>query len=152
MMCFTRSTSTAYCMQDRQLASACSTTLATLRWTKSSPGGRPTISLAGTRLSEQPTHRYCGACWFVRRVKNSGSCRVIFAAQDRLLAKSSLRDRNLMLGRRALLDEGVHAGAPFVVGEARGDHARGELVGLLEAEIHLLVEGALAGRDGGWGF
>src|SRR5688572_6703748 len=144
MMCFTRRTSTAYCMQDRQFASACSTTLATLRCTKSSPGGSPTISFAGTRLSEQPTHRYCGACWLVRRVKNAGSCRVIFAAQVRLLAKSSLKNRNLMLGRRALFDEGVHAGAALLVGEAGGDHARGELVGLLQAEIHLLVERSLA--------
>ena len=33
------------------------TKLAMLRWTKSSPGWRPAMSLAGTRLSEQPTHR-----------------------------------------------------------------------------------------------
>src|SRR5687768_6829317 len=144
MMCFTRRTSTAYCMQDRQFASACSTTLATLRWTKSSPGGSPTNSFDGTRLYKQPNHSNWGTCCWVRRVKNSGSCRVIFAAQVRLLAKSSLRNRNLMLGRRALLDEGVHAGAALLVGEAGGDHAGGELVGLLQAEVHLLVERALA--------
>lgn len=33
------------------------TRLATLRCTKISPGGRPSISFAGTRESEQPTHR-----------------------------------------------------------------------------------------------
>ena len=37
--------------------------MATLRWTNSSPGLSPTISLAGTRLSEQPIQRYSGACW-----------------------------------------------------------------------------------------
>mgnify|MGYP003694316245 CR=1 FL=1 len=42
----------AYCSTERQLRSVCTTTLATLRWTKSSPGARPTISLAGTRLSD----------------------------------------------------------------------------------------------------
>ncbi len=38
MMCSTLSTSTANCITDRQLRSLCTTTLATLRWTKSSPG------------------------------------------------------------------------------------------------------------------
>ena len=55
----------------------CTTTLATLRWTKSSPGSRPTISLAGTRLSEQPIHRYSGVCWAARCWKKSGSRSVI---------------------------------------------------------------------------
>jgi hypothetical protein len=47
-------------MTDRQLRSVCTTTLATLRWTKTSPGSRPTIWLAGTRESEQPIHRNSG--------------------------------------------------------------------------------------------
>src|SRR5688572_17597133 len=149
MMWRTFSTSTAYCMAERQLTSACTTTLATLRWTKSSPGGRPTISFAGTRLSEQPIQRYSGACCFVRRAKNCASCRVMRSAQARLLAKSSLRKRNSVLRRRALLDEGVHPGAPLVVREARGNDAGGERVGLLETKVHLLVERALAGRHGG---
>ena len=46
----------------RQLRSVCTTTLAMLRWTKTSPGARPMIWLAGTRESEQPIHRYFGAC------------------------------------------------------------------------------------------
>ena len=57
MTCSTCSASTAYCSTDRQLRSVWTTTLATLRWTNSSPGSRSTISLAGTRLSEQPIHR-----------------------------------------------------------------------------------------------
>ena len=47
----------AYCSTDRQLKSVCRTRFATLRWTNSSPGASPTISFAGTRLSEQPIHR-----------------------------------------------------------------------------------------------
>ena len=38
MTCPTFSTSTAYCSTDRQFRSVCTTTLATLRWTNSSPG------------------------------------------------------------------------------------------------------------------
>src|SRR5712664_829375 len=49
---------------------------------------------------------------------------------------------------RALLDEGVHPGAAFLVREARRDYARSELVGLVQAEVHLLVERTLARRDG----
>src|SRR5687767_11824979 len=56
--------------------------------------------------------------------------------------------RSSVFRRRALLDEGVHAGAALFVREARGDHAGGERVGLLEAEVHLLVERALAGGEG----
>ena len=44
-------------MTDRQLRSVCTTTFATLRWTKTSPGSVPVISFAGTRLSEQPIQR-----------------------------------------------------------------------------------------------
>ena len=54
-----------------------------------------------------------------------------------------------MLRRRLLGDEGVHPRPPLLVGEAGGDHAGGELVGLLQAEVHLLVEGALARGHGG---
>src|SRR5687768_6915826 len=41
-----------------------------------------------------------------------------------------------VLGRRALVDERVHACAPFLVREAGCDDARGEHVGLLHAKIH----------------
>src|SRR5688572_8850393 len=54
-----------------------------------------------------------------------------------------------VLGRRALVDERVHAVAAFLVREARRDDARGKHVRLLQAEVHLLVEGALARRHGG---
>src|SRR5262245_46949768 len=93
MMWPTFRTSTANWTVERQLRSVWTTTLATLRWTNISPGRRPTIWLAGTRLSEQPIQRYCGACWPERRRKNSGSCRVISAAHERLLAKRWLRTR-----------------------------------------------------------
>src|SRR6478672_9364542 len=86
MMCSTCSTCTANCITERQLRSLCTTTLATLRWTKSSPGSSPTISLAGTRLSEHPIQRYCGACWAARRRKKSGRRAVISAAQRRLFS------------------------------------------------------------------
>ena len=44
-----------------------------LRCTNTSPGARPVIWLAGTRLSEQPIQRYSGDCWCARLLKNSGS-------------------------------------------------------------------------------
>src|SRR5690242_8163771 len=49
-----------------------------------------------------------------------------------------------VLRRRAFLQERVHPLAAFVVGEAGGDRAGGELVGPRRAELHLLVERALA--------
>ena len=60
-----------------------------LRWTNSSPGSRSTISFAGTRLSEQPIHRYWGACWATSRRKKSASPAILRAAQRRLLALRS---------------------------------------------------------------
>ena len=51
------------------LRSVTGTTLATLRWTKSSPGSRPTIRLAGTRLSEQPIQSRSGRWMWARREK-----------------------------------------------------------------------------------
>src|SRR5437588_1187746 len=50
--------------------------------------------------------------------------------------------------RRPFLYESVHAGATFLVGEGARDHARGELIGLGHSQIHLLIEGALAGGEG----
>ena len=75
MTCFTSSTSTAYCSTERQLRSVCTTTFATLRCTNTSPGARPTIWFAGTRLSEQPIQRYSGACRSARSAKNGGRLR-----------------------------------------------------------------------------
>ena len=72
MMWRTLRTSVANWMTDRQLRSEWTTTLATLRWTNSSPGARSTSSLAGTRLSAQPIHRYCGACCWSRPLKKPG--------------------------------------------------------------------------------
>src|SRR5215471_2242076 len=86
MMCSTFSTSTANWMVLRQLRSVCDTTLATLRWTKMSPGGRSTIWVAGTRESEQPIHRYFGACCCARRSKKRGSWARTAEDQARLLS------------------------------------------------------------------
>src|SRR6185436_4559553 len=86
MMCLTLRMSTANCMTDRQLRSVCTTMLAMLRWTNTSPGSSPVIWLAGTRLSEQPIHRYSGACWFDSRWKNSASSATIRADHLRLFS------------------------------------------------------------------
>src|SRR5690606_32239852 len=80
-------------MTDRQLRSVCTTTLATLRWTNTSPGGSPMISLAGTRLSEQPIHRKRGDCCCDRRSKNCGSSRRTCSDQALLLSKRCWRTR-----------------------------------------------------------
>ena len=103
MMCLTRSASTAYCSTDRQLRSVWTTTFATLRCTNSSPGGRSTISFAGTRLSEQPIHRYVGACCAVRREKKSGSTRARSAAQRRLFSNRSDSFGNLAVAPMRVL-------------------------------------------------
>src|SRR5437773_1866901 len=89
MMCCTFSMSMANCITLRQFRSEWTTTLATLRWTNNSPGIKPTISLAGTRLSEQPIHRYCGSCWRKRLVKKPGVRASVASAQRRLLSNSS---------------------------------------------------------------
>ena len=60
--------------------------MATLRWTNSSPGSNPTISFAGTRLSEQPIHRYFGDCCEERIWKNIGSRWVVRFAHWRLFS------------------------------------------------------------------
>src|SRR4051794_18407590 len=86
MMCSTFSASTAYCSTDRQFRSECTTRLAMFRCTNTSPGSRPRISLAGTRLSAQPIQRYFGDCWRASRVKNSGSASTRWFTQARLFA------------------------------------------------------------------
>src|SRR6516162_2106448 len=88
MMCLTFKASTAYCNTECTLASKGGTILAILRCTNSSPGPRPTISLAGTRLSAQPIQRYSGVWVWLSRWKYSGSPSLILSAQARLLAKS----------------------------------------------------------------
>src|SRR3954462_11233630 len=90
MMCCTFSISTANCTVDNALRSECTITLATLRWTKTSPGSRPVIWLAGTRLSDQPIHMNLGFCCWVRLEKKPGRSRSICAAQARLWVKRSL--------------------------------------------------------------
>src|SRR5262245_25794191 len=85
--------STANCMTVRQFRSVCTTRLATLRWTNSSPGRRPTIWFAGTRLSEQPIQRYSGNCCRESFVKKSGSCSRMLFAQALLRSKRWLRSR-----------------------------------------------------------
>src|SRR5215471_15344232 len=86
MMCSTLSTSTANCIVLRQFRSACTTTLATLRWTNTSPGAMSMIWFAGTRESEQPIHKYFGACCCDRRSKNCASCLRTFADQARFFS------------------------------------------------------------------
>src|SRR5699024_5450619 len=76
----------------RALRSVCTTTLATLRWTKISPGGRSTIWVEGTRESAQPIQRYFGACCLDRLSKNAGALVVISSDQRRLLASRSFRE------------------------------------------------------------
>src|SRR5476651_565353 len=53
--------------------------------TNTSPGGKPMIWLAGTRESEQPIHRYSGACWCARREKYSASSESLRSTHFRLL-------------------------------------------------------------------
>jgi len=89
MMCLIFSRSVANWITDRQFRSECTTTLATLRCTNNSPGSRFTRSFAGTRLSAQPIHRYCGACCWVSPVKKPGRDASVFAAHRRLLSRSS---------------------------------------------------------------
>src|SRR5690606_21667200 len=64
------------------------TWLATLRWTNNSPGAIPTTWFAGTRLSEQPIHKYSGFCCATSLSKNSGSCLSIRAAHAELFSMS----------------------------------------------------------------
>ena len=91
MMCCTPSTSTAYWMTLKALRSEWTNKLATLRCTNNSPGKRSTSSLAGTRLSAQPSHMYLGCCWESKPVKNPGVCASVAAAHCRLRSNSSLR-------------------------------------------------------------
>ena len=97
--CGTFSASTANCSTDRQLRSVCTTTLATLRWTNSSPGGRSTIVVRrdaavraadpqivrrlllggaerknpdGARAGSPPTHDCAAADGQGRRARESG--------------------------------------------------------------------------------
>src|SRR6476661_2243304 len=89
MMCSTLSMSTANWIVDSAFRSECTTTLATLRCTNTSPGSRPVIWLAGTRLSLQPIHMNLGRCCFTSPVKKPGRERSISAAQARLWSKRS---------------------------------------------------------------
>src|SRR5690606_11019280 len=83
----------ANCSAARQFRSVCTTTCATLRCTNTSPGGSPMISLAGTRLSEQPIHRYFGFCCCESRSKNDGSDARMRSDQSRLFWNSSCSTR-----------------------------------------------------------
>src|SRR3546814_20655726 len=58
------------------------------RWTNTAPGARPMPWLAGTRESEQPIHRYLGACSSDRRSKNCGSSLRTPSAQAWVLRSS----------------------------------------------------------------
>lgn len=93
MMCSTFSTSTAYCITDKQFRSVCTTTLAMLRCTKTSPGARPMISLAGTRLSAQPIHKRRGDCWSNLRLECSRADLAERVAQEPAKSHPELPDR-----------------------------------------------------------
>src|SRR5690606_13022831 len=80
---------TANWITDRQLRSVCTTTLAMLRWTNTSPGAMSTIWLAGTRESEQPIHRNLGVWIFDRRWKKLGSSASMREAQASFFSSSS---------------------------------------------------------------
>src|SRR5688572_20878061 len=144
MTCSILSTSTAYCSTERQFRSLCTTTLATLRCTKSSPGLRPTISFAGTRLSAQPTHRYFGVCWAVRPAKNSGSRALTRLAHARLLSKRCLsrridrqrepRREAAALARQELQAAAVRLGDALDDGEAEPGAARAAARGVETGE------------------
>src|SRR5581483_2426602 len=88
MTCRTRSTCTAYWSAARQFKSVCTTTFATFRCTNISPGRSPQISVAGTRLSEQPIQTYAGDCCSASRAKKPGSRATRSAAHRRLFSKS----------------------------------------------------------------
>jgi hypothetical protein len=64
--------------------------LATLRCTNTSPGSRPVISLAGTRLSAQPIHMYCGLCCCSQAREEAGLARSVVGGPARLLKSSSV--------------------------------------------------------------
>src|SRR5690554_4828082 len=108
-------------MVDRQFRSLGTTTLATLRCTNTSPGSRPVIWLAGTRLSEQPIHMYLGFCCASSPVKNPGRSRSIRSAHSRLWTNRSSMEVVLM---RCSLAAGV---SPMV-----GRAGRGRSAGLRE--------------------
>src|SRR4051812_41939415 len=67
----------------------------------------------------------------------------------RSLRHAPAGNRSALAWRIALLDECVHAFAALFAREARRDDAGGELVGLVDAEVHLLVERPLARRHRG---
>src|SRR5688500_17818993 len=91
MMCSTFSTSTAYCITDKQLKSVWTTTFATLRCTNISRAIMPTSLVAGTRLSEQPIQRTVGDCCLAKVWKKSGSLLLMFAAQARFRSRRRFR-------------------------------------------------------------
>lgn len=62
------------------------------RCTNISPGGRFSNWFEGTRLSEQPIHRYSGLCCLDNREKNSGSFSLIELAHAKLLSKRYFSD------------------------------------------------------------
>src|SRR3989454_2727097 len=70
------------------------------------------------------------------------------ATSPKPTSKSSEPTFDSVLGRGALLYEGVHARAAFIVREAARDHARGEVLGTGRSEVHLMIEGALARGEG----
>src|ERR1044072_6130441 len=54
-----------------------------------SPGFSPTSCVAGTRLSEQPIHRYRGVCCCASELKNCGSEALISSSHCLFFSKNS---------------------------------------------------------------
>ena len=109
-------TSTAYWTVARQLKSVREMMFATLRWTKTSPGCRPMISLAGTRLSEHPIHRNFGICCSASFSKNRGCLSRILQRPVPVVFKQRLKIYSKVAGhRRATLGapSGAGKGALF---------------------------------------
>src|SRR5690606_6113981 len=133
-MCLTLSWSTAYWMTLRQFRSVCTTTLAMLRWTNTSPGAMPMIWLAGTRESEQPIHRYSGCCCRDNWLKNSGSSCSMRSAQSLLFCSSMRMSFMVELPLRWWMGEGIAASGDVAgngssgAGTQRLHHARAQFL------------------------
>src|SRR5688572_4280372 len=134
-MRLTLSTSTANWITDRQLRSVWTTTLAMLRWTNTSPGAMSMIWLAGTRESEQPIHRYSGACCLDSLPKNSGSSRLIRSDHSRFFSSRSASGLVVMVLSQVQTDvlgvgeesHGLHAALASQAGRAHAAERRAQV-------------------------
>src|SRR6218665_383594 len=93
------------------------TVLAMLRVTKISPGSVPVISLAGTRLSEQPIHKKSGFCtsdvWSKKCLSS-----ITFCATQALLLRSK---RSTFFNFSILFSQLIKQGLDFNFYKLHGD-------------------------------